>query len=241
MQQPIRRAPVRRPRTRTHRKWFLPGVATLLLLAGPPARAQESGDPHSEAPAAGPEARATPDAAPETHPKHTAEVHLLKDRLTVREPFNQAKDAIRIVAFLAPSCPKCLKNAGELYRDVLAAKPDAEIAVFIVWIYILKTDNEEAAREATKRIPDPRVHHYWDPDRKLQHQLLDAIAFDVNLRLYDVFLLYDRSAVWEKSVPRPGYWMHEYKGVYGPWWDVTTFASEVEKGLNGEPFANPLR
>ena len=172
--------------------------------------------------------------------KHEPQLHRLENRLTMREPFNRAQGAVRIVTFLAPSCPKCQKNAGELQSEVLEANPDAPIAVFVVWMHVLQKDDEEAARISMQRLPDARVHHYWDPDRKLLHQLRDAIMFDVNLRLYDVFLLYGGDAVWEKRVPRPEYWMHEYKGVYGPWWDIKTFAAEVAKGLRGEPFANPL-
>ena len=241
MQQPTRCAPAHRPKAPGRQTWCLLATIAILSLANLPARAQESGDPQTEAQAAEEASQAAPDATLEATLKHTPELHRLKDRLTIREPFNQASGAIRILAFLAPSCPKCLKNAGELYRDVLAANPEADLAAYIVWMHILKTDDEDAAREAIKRVPDARVHHYWDPDRRLQHQLRDAIAFDVNLRLYDIFLLYDGAAVWERTVPRPGYWMHEYKGVYGPWWNVATFAAEVEKGLRGHPFSNPLQ
>lgn len=183
--------------------------------------------------ASAPKAEATPK-------QHNPELHRLEDRLTLREPFNAADGAVRIVAFLAPSCPRCLKNAGELHREVFAKNPDADIAAFIVWMAVLKNDNEEAAKTAVFRIPDARVQQYWDPDRQLIHQLRDAVMFDVNLRLYDVFLLYDQDAVWEKRVPRPGYWMHEYKGMTGPWWDVKTFAAEVARGLRGQVFSNPL-
>lgn len=186
---------------------------------------------------------AAPASAPKgeaTSEQHNPELHRLEDRLTLREPFNAADGAVRIVAFLAPSCPRCLKNAGELHREVFAKNPDADIAAFIVWMAVLKNDNEEAAKTAIFRLPDARVHQYWDPDRQLIHQLRDAVMFDINLRLYDVFLLYDQYAAWEKRVPRPGYWMHEYKGMTGPWWDVKTFAREVARGLRGEAFSNPM-
>ncbi len=218
----------------------------LIGLAAGPASAQQGGAPPSQpagstTPAAQ-ETQASPNPKPQAADFGIAhdELHLLENRLTMREPFNRTQGAIRIVAFLAPSCPKCQKNAGELQRAVLDANPDANIAVFVVWMHVLQKDDEETARDAMKRLPDPRVLHYWDPDRKLLHQLRDAIMFDVNLRLYDVFLLYGGDAVWERRVPRPEYWMHEYKGVHGPWWDVTTFAAEVGKGLRGEPFSNPL-
>ena len=178
-------------------------------------------------------------AQPTAEKTKTTPFRPLEDRLTLREPFNLASDKTRIVTFLSPSCPRCLKNAGELQREVLAKNPDAPLAVYIVWLKALEADNELAVVSATQTIPDPRVLHYWDPNRVLNAQLLDAITFDVNLRIYDVFLLYDGKARWEKRLPRPGYWMHEMKGAPGPWWDVTTFAAEVGKSLRGEPFTPP--
>jgi hypothetical protein len=180
-------------------------------------------------------------AARETEPpaEKPSPVRPMADRLTLREPFNQAKGKTRIIAFLSPSCPRCLKNAGEIQREILAKNPDAPLAVFVVWLKALQSDNELAVESATETLPDRRVVHYWDPERVLNAQLLDAITFDVNLRIYDVFLLYGGTTSWEKRLPRPGYWMHEMKGAPGPWWDVTTFASEVGKGLRGQPFTPP--
>lgn len=199
-----------------HRRRQLIPLLSLALLAVP-------GTPRSAAPA-------TQTAQP---------FQPLKDRLTLREPFNLAGEKTRIIAFLSPSCQRCLKNAGEIQREVLAKNPDAPLAVFIVWLKVLQADNELAVVSATATLPDPRVKHYWDPERVLNAQLLDAITFDVNLGIYDIFLLYDGTARWGKRLPRPGYWMHEMKGAPGPWWDVTTFAVEVGKGLRGEPFTPP--
>lgn len=213
-------------------------VAWTVVLATVSVRVAWAETAASDSAAAGASTDASKSSA--SSAKHTPELHLLEDRLTLREPFNAARGAVRVVAFLAPSCPRCLKNAGELYREVFAKNPDADIAAFIVWMAVLKNDDEEAAKTAIFRLPDARVHHYWDPDRQLIHQLRDAVMFDVNLRLYDVFLLYDQDAVWEKRVPRPGYWMHEYKGMTGPWWDVKTFAREVARGLRGDVFSNPM-
>jgi hypothetical protein len=173
--------------------------------------------------------------ASEDAPSYT----LLEDRLTMREPFNLAQEKIRIVAFLSPSCGRCIKNAGELVRDVFRKQETDELAAFLVWLNVRSEDNEESVDAAVRRIQEPRIQHFWDPGRILNHQLRDAIMFDVNVRLYDIFLLYGRDAVWEKRVPRPDYWMHEYKGAPGPWWNVATFAREVERGLNGEPFSIP--
>lgn len=166
--------------------------------------------------------------------------HFLETRLTPREPFNAAADKVRILGFLSPSCQRCLKNAGELQREVLEKNPTQDLAVILIWLKVLSTDTETAAAAAAERFSDPRITHYWDPARLLNAQLLDAITFDINLSLYDVFLLYDKKTVWGKRLPRPGYWMQEYKGAPGPWWNASEFAAQVAKGLRGEPFTPPL-
>ncbi len=207
-------------------------IATLLGAALDPAIAR------AQAPA--PPAPAAPDTATASAPASTAQgFRVLENRLTLREPFNQAADKVRIVAFLSPSCPRCLKNAGELQREVLEKNPARDLAVFLVWLKILDGDNEATVVTAKRRVSDPRAQHYWDPGRLLNAQLIDAIAFDINLRFYDIFLLYGKKAQWEKRLPRPGFWMHEYKGAPGPWWNITTFGIEIDNGLHDRPLTNP--
>jgi hypothetical protein len=73
----------------------------------------------------------------------------------------------------------------------------------------------------------------------LNPQLLDAIMFDVSVRLYNIELLYDRKATWDQRLPRPGFWMQEYRGAPGPKWDASAFAIQVGKALEGRPLDTP--
>ncbi|MFQ5600449.1 MAG: hypothetical protein ACE5G2_07840 [Candidatus Krumholzibacteriia bacterium] len=164
---------------------------------------------------------------------------VLENRLTLREPFNRDSGKIRVIAFLSPSCPRCQVTAGQFQRDVLDKNDTEELSVFLVWLKALQKDTEEALTTMMGKVSDPRVQHFWDPERVLNHQLLDAIMFDVQLRIYDVYLLYDREAKWEKRLPRPGFWMHEVKGAPGPRWDIDGFAAQVDRGLRGETFSDP--
>ena len=223
------------------RSWFRLGLGLVLgLLVATRGASQTPATPHP-APGADSLRQATPGATtPPTSAPTQKRYQLLENRLTPRAPFNAAANKVRIVAFLSPSCPRCLKNAGELQREVLQKNTTRDVAVIFIWLKVLDKDDEAAAAAAAERFTDPRITHYWDPARVLNAQLLDAVTFDVNLRLYDVFLLYDKKSVWEKRLPRPGYWMHEYKGMTGPWWNVTAFAAEIEKGLRGAPFTSPI-
>lgn len=68
-----------------------------------------------------------------------------------------------------------------------------------------------AARSASRRLDDPRVHNFLDPDYVVAspyrailglHQSSDEPA-------WDAFLLFDRSARWEEKPPAPADWMHQ--------------------------------
>jgi len=179
-----------------------------------------------------------PDKAPlRTVPEYTWTV--LEDRLTMRAPFNDLKGKVRIVVFFSPTCPTCLKNANQLQKPFLEKNDSDDFRMMIVWVKSLSTDKQEKLPLAIDVIPDPRVSHFWDEKRVLNPQLIDAIAFEVNMNVYDVFLLYDKQATWEKRLPRPGYFFHEVKQMPGPWWNMPAFLVEVQKGLDDKPFASP--
>jgi hypothetical protein len=108
-----------------------------------------------------------------------------------------------------------------------------------IWIKGMQTDGKERIAAARQVLHDPRVNHYWDPEHRLNPQLLDAIAFDINMRMYDVFLLYDRATLWDKRLPPPGFWMHETRGAPGPLFNGQGFAVQARKALAGERLDTP--
>jgi hypothetical protein len=163
----------------------------------------------------------------------------LENRLTMRAPFNELKGKVRVIVFFSPTCPRCLENAAALQKQLLAKNDSDDMRLMIVWVKSLSTDSEEKIPLAIDIIPDPRVTHFWDRERVLNPQLIDAIAFGINMNVYDVFLLYDKEAIWEKRLPRPGYFFHETKRMPGPWWNMAAFLAEMDKGLNDESFGSP--
>jgi hypothetical protein len=164
---------------------------------------------------------------------------VLENRLTMRAPFNEMKGKVRTIVFFSPTCPRCLQNAAELQTKFLDRNDSDDIRMMIVWVKSLSTDAEEKLPLAIDVIPDPRVTHFWDEERVLNAQLIDAVAFPVNMNVYDVFLLYDRDATWEKRLPRPGHFFHEIKRMPGPWWTLQAYLREMQKALDGKPFSSP--
>lgn len=201
------------------------GLCAVLVASSLPAA-------HAQPPTGGakPKAKA---AAPRKIP-----VAQLKTRLDLRDPFNLGQNKVRVVAFLSPTCSHCIDNAGAL-QHILEQNPAKDLALHVVWVKIMDTDSRAAVDKAVTVLTDPRAQHYWDQNSLLNAQLLDAIMFDVGVRMYDIFLLYDRTATWGERLPRPPYWMHEYRGAPGPWYDPQEFAKQIERALANEPLPKP--
>ena len=216
------------------------GAAVLLGMGSPAGVAPAADGAAPVARPAGPSGGgARSPAQPAVKPAVPRRFQVLHAREDLKAPFNADRGKVRIVAFLSPSCGHCAKNARALQLKVLEQIDSPDVSVHIVWIKLLDQDSKEIVPEAMRLLPDPRVHHYWDPERRLNAQLLDAIAFDVMVRMYDIFLLYDRDAAWDKRLPKPGFWMHEFEGAPGPTWNADVFAAQVRKALSGAPLDTP--
>jgi hypothetical protein len=211
-------------------------MRTLCLLAGlafAPALASP------QTPAATPPTPPAPKAAPAPPAVRPPAIHDIATRLDLREPFNAAQGKVRIIAFLSPTCSHCFVNAQSLQNDILDKMPGADIVVYAVWLKILDSDDRAAINAAATVLHDARVQHYWDPKRTLNAQLLDSIYLDVQVRMYNIFLLYGRQATWDTHLPRAGFWMQSYKGAPGPEWKASTMAEEIGKAMRGEALDTP--
>lgn len=216
-------------------RWRLaPVVLTILSLMLCPLSASAQNKSAGSSPKEG-----KPEASAESPQKTDYTWTHLENRLTMRAPFNALLGKVRVVVFFSPTCPRCLENAGSLRRQLLDKNDSDDFRLMIVWVKSLSTDAEEKLPLAIDIIADPRVTHFWDSERVLNPQLIDAIAFGVNMSVYDVFLLYDKETTWEKRLPRPGYFFHETKRMPGPWWNMPAFLAEMDKGLNDEGFGSP--
>jgi hypothetical protein len=204
-----------------------------------------SKSPPSRAPRTAPKATASaPVAAPhEADTAHAAPkpaaVQEIKARLDLRGPFNIGRGKVRLVAFFSPTCIHCIENAARLQAQLFDKNKSPDIEMHVVWIKALQTDTRASVDRATQVLHDPRVQHYWDSAHVLNAQLLDAVQFDVQVRFFDVVLLYDRKASWDTRLPRPNYWMHEYRGAPGPSFDADVFALQVQRGLDNQTITSP--
>jgi hypothetical protein len=61
---------------------------------------------------------------------------------------------------------------------------------------------------ATKSLPDSRVSHFWDANGELVKSYSPVLGLDGG-RAWDVYLLYNQSAEWNETPPKPGFWQEQ--------------------------------
>lgn len=107
-------------------------------------------------------------------------------------------------------------------KDVLDKVAGDRVAAFVVWVPMLDDDSRDAAVKATKLLGDRRARHFWDPDKKAAHafaKMLQAAFGEANKLpkgehpAWDVYLVFDRPAVWKEKPPVPVFWMHQLQGI----------------------------
>ena len=72
---------------------------------------------------------------------------------------------------------------------------------------MLPSDAKLTVGRATKRLDDPRVLHWWDGDNVLSKAYAPVLGIDEEA--WDVYLLYDKDAVWGDTPPKPVYWQEQ--------------------------------
>ncbi|MGH9803998.1 MAG: hypothetical protein ACRD4D_02405 [Candidatus Acidiferrales bacterium] len=98
---------------------------------------------------------------------------------------------------------------------MLEADPGADLRVYVVWLGVLSRLSPEAlagaARSASRRIDDPRVRHFLDPDYALAapYRSILGLSHEGDDPAWDAFLLFDRAARWDQQPPAPADWMHQ--------------------------------
>lgn len=105
---------------------------------------------------------------------------------------------------------------------------DDDLRVYAVWVPCLPSDNESRVSNATTKLADERVTHYWDAEGKTKKLYQDLMKWDQ--LAWDVYYVYDRKVEWkDEAPPLPDYWMHQLHGL------------PVERLLKGDKLAEDIR
>jgi hypothetical protein len=87
-------------------------------------------------------------------------------------------------------------------RETLERYPDADLAVYSVWLPMLPTDARSEWEHSA--LPDPRVRHYWDGERTVGRWLADQDVGGQGAAgvVWDAVFVFPPDATWD-DVPGP--------------------------------------
>jgi hypothetical protein len=95
-------------------------------------------------------------------------------------------------------------------KAILQVDPPADIRVAIAWIRMLPFDNAIAARRMAMTMQDPRVQHFYDPNRRGGAAVAASLGAAGNMA-WDVYLFYAPGPAWQEGPPSPVVWSHQLK------------------------------
>jgi len=104
--------------------------------------------------------------------------------------------------------------------------PRADISVSIVWINMLALDNEGAARMSARMIEDPRVRHFYDPEKHVGKAIAKSLGCEDSDAAWDIYLFYEKGIEWIEDAPTPTDWMHQLTG--SSWADLAHYRTGDE-------------
>ena len=89
---------------------------------------------------------------------------------------------------------------------MLAQRPDARLAVYVVWLPMLAPDSRSEVD--AELLPGPRVTHFWDENRIIGRWLASTGLGEPGYSgvVWDAYYLFGPDAVWnERPAPLAGF------------------------------------
>lgn len=97
-----------------------------------------------------------------------------------------------------------------MQEKVLDAIDSEDLAVHVVWMPVLQSDNFEAAKKAPALVPDGRALHYWDGDQDLGRLYGRIVELPRGRELaWDIYFVFEPGVIWEELPPYPSEWAHQ--------------------------------
>jgi len=164
-------------------------------------------------------------------------LHPLSDGASeLRSAFNRDQGKVRLIMLLSPTCPACLGKAFVTQRYVLATIPDDRLRVYVVWGPMLGDEKEENARDATGRLPDPRVTHFWTGTNAVAAMFAKTVKLPAGLLGWDTYQLFAPGVTWGSAAPAPTRFMQMNKPLPDDLlFNGATLASWVRDDLAATP------
>jgi copper chaperone CopZ len=154
----------------------------------------------------------TPHAACATTPATSARAITLAPYRTqdLRTEFNRARDRVRVVALLSPTCGECQNGQRVVERVFTTFPKDERLRGFVVWLPMLPSDSVDVAGAQAATFVDPRVVQQWDGEKAFGTLLSKTLRLERTA--WDVYLLYAPGVEWTgNEPPKPSFRMHQLR------------------------------
>jgi len=149
----------------------------------------------------------------------------------LRQAFNSSSDRWRAVALVSPTCSECVLGAEAVEQEIAGRYGADQVPVLVIWIPMLPSDNEQAARAAATIFKPEQVIHFYDAHRTVGllytrgtfagfierarkslpegHYLADAFDHrqESEQPQWDLYMLYAPGVQWDQSPPVPTHWI----------------------------------
>lgn len=94
-------------------------------------------------------------------------------------------------------------------ESVLEAYPDADLAVAIVWINMMESDDSAAVASISKIFTDSRVQQFSDPNQAAGKAVAASLGSEGEVS-WDTYLFYGPGLKWDGTLPPvPTEYMHQ--------------------------------
>ncbi len=84
----------------------------------------------------------------------------------------------------------------------------ADLVGLVVWTEMLPEDESADVAALSAELAAPGIQWFRDPKRRAGHSIA-AVLGAPDLVAWDVYLFYERQAVWEQRPPAPREWVHQ--------------------------------
>ncbi|HVC32922.1 MAG TPA: hypothetical protein VNL16_05380 [Chloroflexota bacterium] len=95
-----------------------------------------------------------------------------------------------------------------MHEAVVGDALDTSFSVSLVWIPMLESDNETAAREEATLFAQPMVRHFWDADRQVGSAVARSLGGPGDAAC-DIYLFFAPDIAWIGEPPSPTAWLHQ--------------------------------
>ncbi len=114
----------------------------------------------------------------------------------LRTAFNKDVGKVRLIMLSSPVTTPALHAVGEVTTSVMLANGDPRLIAYAVWLPSAGALEDDIG-PATHYAIDPRVHHYWDAERRA------AAALGLPADTGAGYLLYAAGVRWDGETAPP--------------------------------------